>query len=83
MFNKLITLDLEDMKNIISNKNNKVNSLTYKELIDDLKNYITLKDIKSIIGISDSTHSRLLNNHVELNQSMRIHLYMLLQTIKL
>ena len=46
MFNKLITLNPEDMKNIISNKNDKVNNLTYKELVDELKNYIKNRSVK-------------------------------------
>ena len=54
---------------------------TYKELVTELKQYLTVGEIKDILHISESTHNRYLNG-ADVIFSIKLHLFLTLQYFK-
>ena len=62
MIIKTLSLDLEQVKHLLE----KDETCTYKDLIKNLKKFITLTSLLSLLCISNSTHNRYLKEDAPL-----------------
>ena len=68
----------DEYKNLLESK---TELPTYKELVTELKQYLTVGEIKDVLHISESTHNRYLNG-ADVIFSIKLHLFLTLQYFK-
>ena len=84
MFKTQIMICEKELTNILyNNKESKINNKTYMMLCEELKDYIKVSEMLQLIEIGETTHYKYRQNDKLVPYSVKVHLYLLLQTIKL